>query len=211
MTKPAANSKRPEKKSAIDAISAVVKDAGFCFLLNYGGLTVSAFSALRGKLRDTQSAVKVVKNAYLAKALERRSRRGREAHRRVPQEERQGVRQGRQPREDRPLRPGRGRPLEAPLQGCHARHAARDVHGPGLQPRPRLRGPAHGRPLRPQGQGRQGRRRSRRSLDTIVQRGRGPCGGCRAACRSGTPRAHRCAGLYVKPERNTHHDERRSH
>lgn len=70
MTKPAANSKRPEKKSAIDAISAVVKDAGFCFLLNYGGLTVSAFSALRGKLRDSQSAVKVVKNAYLAKALE---------------------------------------------------------------------------------------------------------------------------------------------
>ncbi len=70
MTKPTANSKRPEKKAAIEEINAVVRDAGYCFLLNYGGLTVSAFSTLRAQLRASKSAVKVVKNAYLAKALE---------------------------------------------------------------------------------------------------------------------------------------------
>lgn len=69
MTKPVANSRRPEKKAALDEIGALVRDSGYCFLLNYGGLTVSAFSALRGKLRDAKSGVKVVKNTYLAQAL----------------------------------------------------------------------------------------------------------------------------------------------
>ncbi len=68
--KPVAHTKRPEKKAALEEISAVVKGAGYCFLLNYGGLTVSAFSALRTKLRDANSAAKVVKNAYLAHAIE---------------------------------------------------------------------------------------------------------------------------------------------
>ena len=47
MTKPIAHTKRPEKKAALEEIRAAVRDAGYCFLLNYGGLTVSAFSARR--------------------------------------------------------------------------------------------------------------------------------------------------------------------
>lgn len=70
MTKPAANSKRPEKKAAIDEISSVVQGSSYCFLLNYGSLTVSAFTALRASLAAAKSKVKVVKNAYLAQAIE---------------------------------------------------------------------------------------------------------------------------------------------
>ncbi len=68
--KPAANSKRPEKKAAIAEINDAVKNSSFCFVLNYGGLTVAAFSVLRAKLREAKAAVKVVKNAYLAQAFE---------------------------------------------------------------------------------------------------------------------------------------------
>lgn len=70
MTKPAANSKRPEKKSAIEEINSVVLGSAYCFLLNYGSLTVASFSTLRANLRAAKSTVKVVKNAYLAKAFE---------------------------------------------------------------------------------------------------------------------------------------------
>ena len=70
MTKPQANSKRPEKLSAIAEIDQFVKDSGFCFVLNYGGLTVGQLSALRVELAKSKSALKVVKNTYLAKALE---------------------------------------------------------------------------------------------------------------------------------------------
>ena len=70
MTKPKANSKRPEKLSAIAEIDQFVKDSGFCFVLNYGGLTVEQISALRADLAKSKSALKVVKNTYLAKALE---------------------------------------------------------------------------------------------------------------------------------------------
>lgn len=70
MTKPIAHTKRPEKKAALEEIRGIVRDAGYCFLLNYGGLTVSAFSTLRGQLRGANTSVKVVKNAYLAHALE---------------------------------------------------------------------------------------------------------------------------------------------
>ena len=69
MTKPVANSKRPEKRAAIDEISSVVQDSSYCFLLNYGSLTVASFSDLRAKLRSAQSTAKVVKNSYLAKAF----------------------------------------------------------------------------------------------------------------------------------------------
>ena len=70
MNKPAANSKRPEKKAALAEIGAIVRDSAYCFLLNYGSLPVSAFSELRGKLRAAKSTAKVVKNAYLAQAFE---------------------------------------------------------------------------------------------------------------------------------------------
>lgn len=70
MTKPQANSKRPEKLASIQLIDEFVKNADFCFILNYGGLTVSEFSALRAQLAPSKAVLKVVKNTYLAKALE---------------------------------------------------------------------------------------------------------------------------------------------
>lgn len=70
MTKPQANSRRPEKLAAIEEIDNFVKDSAYCFILNYGGLTVGQLSELRSDLSASGSAVKVVKNTYLAKALE---------------------------------------------------------------------------------------------------------------------------------------------
>lgn len=70
MTKPQANSKRPEKLSAIREIDSFIAGADFCFILNYGGLTVAEFADLRGKLAPSKATLKVVKNTYLAKALE---------------------------------------------------------------------------------------------------------------------------------------------
>ena len=46
MTKPKANSKRPEKLAAIQEIDSFVAGADFCFILNYGGLTVAAVQHL---------------------------------------------------------------------------------------------------------------------------------------------------------------------
>lgn len=66
---PTANSKRPEKISAIKEVIALVEQSEYCFVLNYGGLTVSSFATLRKELAKANSKVKVVKNAYLAKAV----------------------------------------------------------------------------------------------------------------------------------------------
>lgn len=68
MDKPTANSKRPEKIAAINEIVALVEKSDYCFVLNYGGLTVSAFAALRKEVAKADSKVKVVKNAYLSRA-----------------------------------------------------------------------------------------------------------------------------------------------
>lgn len=65
--KPQANSNRPEKILAIKEITELVEKSEYCFVLNYGGLTVSKFAELRKELAKAESAVKVVKNAYLAK------------------------------------------------------------------------------------------------------------------------------------------------
>lgn len=70
MTKPKANSRRPEKLAAIEEIDNYVKESAYCFVLNYGGLTVDQLSALRAELSSAGSSLKVVKNTYLAKALE---------------------------------------------------------------------------------------------------------------------------------------------
>ncbi len=70
--KPIASSKRPEKQSAIREIQKIVAGSDYCFILNYGGLTVAAFAALRAELRKARSSVKVVKNAYLAGAAQAR-------------------------------------------------------------------------------------------------------------------------------------------
>ena len=69
MTKPQANSKRPEKLSAIAEIDEFVKNSGYCFVLNYGGLNVEQLAALRVELGKAKSTLKVVKNTYLAKAI----------------------------------------------------------------------------------------------------------------------------------------------
>ena len=70
MTKTQAHSKRPEKLSAIAEIDEFVKNSGYCFVLNYGGLNVEQLAALRVELGKAKSTLKVVKNTYLAKALE---------------------------------------------------------------------------------------------------------------------------------------------
>jgi len=68
--KPNAKSNRPEKRVAMGEINDLVAGSDYCFLLNYGGLAVGEFTQLRGQLNKADSAVKVVKNIYLAKAVE---------------------------------------------------------------------------------------------------------------------------------------------
>lgn len=70
--KKTAKSTRPEKLSAISEVIELVEASEYCFVLNYGNLTVSAFSALRGELASANSQLKVVKNAYLARAIEKK-------------------------------------------------------------------------------------------------------------------------------------------
>lgn len=70
--KKAAKSKRPEKLSAISEVIALVEASDYCFVLNYSNLSVSAFSDLRRELAETNSLLKVVKNAYLERAIEKK-------------------------------------------------------------------------------------------------------------------------------------------
>ena len=70
--KPTANSKRPEKLSAISAVMELVDKSEYCFVLNYGNLTVSDFSELRKELGTHGSEMHVVKNSYLARAVEKK-------------------------------------------------------------------------------------------------------------------------------------------
>ncbi len=68
--KTTAKSKRPEKLAAISDVISLVEASEYCFVLNYGNLTVSAFAALRQALAAADSKMKVVKNAYLSRAIE---------------------------------------------------------------------------------------------------------------------------------------------
>lgn len=70
--KPAANSKRPEKLSAINEVISLVEKSDYCFVLNYGNLTVSSFADLRKELIGAKSTVKVVKNSYLSRAAQKK-------------------------------------------------------------------------------------------------------------------------------------------
>ncbi|MCL1920702.1 MAG: 50S ribosomal protein L10 [Kiritimatiellaeota bacterium] len=58
---------RIEKISILNEVIDRVKASDFCFVLNYGGLKVGQFTALRQLLAKHQSRVMVVKNTYLAK------------------------------------------------------------------------------------------------------------------------------------------------
>ncbi len=64
--KPVAFSKRPEKHAAIREIDAILAGTDYCFLLDYAGLTVSAFAALRAELRKAGATARVVKNRFLS-------------------------------------------------------------------------------------------------------------------------------------------------
>lgn len=70
--KKTAKSKRPEKLSAINEVIALVEASDYCFVLNYGNLSVESFSDLRIELASANSKIKVVKNAYLARAIEKK-------------------------------------------------------------------------------------------------------------------------------------------
>ena len=58
---------RIEKTSILNEVIALVKASDFCFVMNYGKLKVTQFTALRQELAKHQSRAMVVKNTYLAK------------------------------------------------------------------------------------------------------------------------------------------------
>lgn len=58
---------RIEKIAILDEVVARVKDSDYCFIVNYGGVTVAQLSKLRAELRKVESRLLVVKNSYLAK------------------------------------------------------------------------------------------------------------------------------------------------
>jgi large subunit ribosomal protein L10 len=59
---------RTEKTSILNEVIERVKDSDFCFILNYGGLTVMQLTDLRKGLSALKSRALVVKNTYLGKA-----------------------------------------------------------------------------------------------------------------------------------------------
>jgi large subunit ribosomal protein L10 len=58
---------RNEKISILNEVIERVKASDFCFVLNYGGLTVAQLTELRKGLSKLGSRAMVVKNAYLGK------------------------------------------------------------------------------------------------------------------------------------------------
>jgi len=58
---------RSEKISILNEVIERVKASDFCFILNYGGLTVTQLTALRKELLKLNSRAMVVKNTYLAR------------------------------------------------------------------------------------------------------------------------------------------------
>lgn len=58
---------RTEKISILNEAIERVKDSDFCFMLNYGGLKVEQFGALRQGLLKHDSRALVIKNTYLGK------------------------------------------------------------------------------------------------------------------------------------------------
>ena len=58
---------RSEKISILNEVIERVKASDFCFILNYGGLTVTQLTALRKELLKMNARAMVVKNTYLAR------------------------------------------------------------------------------------------------------------------------------------------------
>ena len=63
---------RIEKVAILDEVVARVTDSDYCFIINHGGVTVSAMAKLRADLRKCDSRLLVVKNSFLAKAAEKK-------------------------------------------------------------------------------------------------------------------------------------------
>ncbi len=59
---------RPEKESIIAEVKELLESTGFVFLVDYRGLTVDQLAELRGKLREFDSSMTVVKNTMLGHA-----------------------------------------------------------------------------------------------------------------------------------------------
>jgi large subunit ribosomal protein L10 len=59
---------RSEKVSMFNEVMSRIQDSDYCFIVNHGGVGVSALTALRNTLRPLDSRVLVVKNTYIAKA-----------------------------------------------------------------------------------------------------------------------------------------------
>ena len=58
---------RIEKIAILDEVKARVNDSDYCFIVNYGGVSVSLLAKLRAELRKVDSRLLIVKNTYLAK------------------------------------------------------------------------------------------------------------------------------------------------
>lgn len=61
---------RLEKVSILNEVIERVRDAEYCFILNYGGLKVEKLGELRKELDKLDTRMLVVKNSYLAKTAE---------------------------------------------------------------------------------------------------------------------------------------------
>ena len=59
---------RIEKVAILNEVTARVKDSDYCFILNYGGVSVDKVAKLRAALKTHDSRLLVVKNTFLAKA-----------------------------------------------------------------------------------------------------------------------------------------------
>ena len=60
---------RAEKREAVAALNQVFKETGTVVVAHYAGLTVSAMTALRAKMREAGAGVKVAKNRLAKLAL----------------------------------------------------------------------------------------------------------------------------------------------
>ena len=58
---------RIEKVAILNEVTERVKASDYCFILNYGGVSVDKLAALRTALRAHDSRLLIVKNTYLAK------------------------------------------------------------------------------------------------------------------------------------------------
>ena len=61
---------RPEKTSIVSEIHDELERSSFVFLADYQGLSVAQLTDLRGRLRESETRVNVVKNTLLCRAAE---------------------------------------------------------------------------------------------------------------------------------------------